>query len=96
MSENPKSSVRAKPQPAATGVVVSDKMDKTLVVRIDSVTRHSMYKKIARRSRKVKVHDEKNTAKVGNIVKIVMTRPLSKDKRWKLVEVVKKTEEGNV
>lgn len=73
-----------------TGVVVSDKMDKTVVVRIDSVTRHSIYKKVIRRSRKVKAHDEKNVAKIGDMVKIVRTRPLSKDKRWKLMEVVKK------
>ena len=73
-----------------TGTVVSDKIDKTIVVRIDSVVRHSVYNKAVTRSRKVKAHDEKNTAKIGDIVKIVQVRPLSKDKRWELREVVGK------
>lgn len=73
-----------------TGTVVSDKMQKTIVVKIDTVRRHSMYKKVMRRSMKVKVHDEKNVAKAGDMVKIVQTRPISKDKRWKLVEVIAK------
>lgn len=72
-----------------TGIVTSDKMNKTIVVRIDGVTHHPLYNKIMRRSIKVKAHDEKNEAKTGNTVKIVQTRPLSKDKRWKLLEVVK-------
>jgi len=72
------------------GVVVSDKMNKTIVVRIDSVTRHSLYNKVLARSIKVKVHDEKNTAKTGDVVTIVQTRPLSRDKRWKLASVVEK------
>jgi len=72
------------------GVVLSDKMDKTIVVRVDSVTRHPVYKKVMRRSRKIKAHDEKNTANTGDKVKIVECRPLSKDKRWRLVEVVEK------
>lgn len=75
----------------ATGIVVSDKMEKTIVVRLDSVTHHPMYNKVMRRSRKVKAHDEKKTAKTGDTVKIVHTRPLSKDKRWRLVEVLKKS-----
>ena len=73
-----------------TGVVVSDKMDKTIVVRIDTVARHLSYGKVVRRSSKVKTHDEKNVAKVGNFVKIIQTRPISKDKRWKLGEILKK------
>ena len=73
-----------------TGTVVSDKMDKTIVVRIDSVIRHSEYKKVVRRSVKVVVHDEKNTAKSGDVVRITQTRPLSKTKRWKLSEVLEK------
>ena len=73
------------------GVVVSDKMDKTIVVKIKSVVRHPFYKKVVTRSIKVKAHDEKNVAKVGDVVKIGPIRPLSKDKRWKLCEVVKKT-----
>lgn len=73
-----------------TGTVVSDKMKKTIVVRIDSVTHHSKYSKIQRRAIKVKVHDEKNTAKAGDTVKIIQVRPLSKDKGWKLLEIVNK------
>ena len=72
------------------GVVISDKMNKTIVVRIDGVSHHSKYDKILRRAIKVKAHDEKNTAKTGDTVKIIQVRPLSKDKRWKLVEVINK------
>ncbi len=73
-----------------TGTVVSDKMNKTVVVRVDSVTRHPVYKKVVRRSRKIKAHDEKNEAKTGDTVRIVQCRPLSKDKRWRLIEVTEK------
>ncbi|MBL7072089.1 MAG: 30S ribosomal protein S17 [Candidatus Omnitrophica bacterium] len=75
---------------SATGVVVSDKMNKTIVVRLTSVTRHRIYRKVVRRSSKVKAHDEKNTAVTGDTVKIVLGRPLSKSKRWRLTEVVEK------
>lgn len=80
----------AKRSAVITGVVVSDKMSKTIVVRIDRVTRHPIYRKVMKRSRKIKAHDEKNVAKTGDVVKIIETRPLSKDKRWKLVEVIEK------
>lgn len=86
----PEKSFSNKKLSTVTGIVVSDKMDKTIVVRLDRVTRHSIYKKVMRRSRKIKAHDEKNAAKTGDVVKIVQTRPLSKDKRWKLTEVVGK------
>ena len=86
----PKSNNSAKKLLVRTGIVTSSKMQKTIVVRIDRITRHSIYKKVIRRSTKVKVHDEKNIAKAGDMVKIVLTRPISKDKRWKLVEVVVK------
>jgi len=72
------------------GVVVSDKMDKTIAVRVDWVTHHPVYKKIMRRATKLKAHDEKNSAKIGDTVKIQETRPTSKTKRWRLVEIVKK------
>ena len=72
------------------GVVVSDKMDKTITVRVDWVTHHSVYKKIMRRATKFKAHDESRSAKVGDTVRIQETRPLSKTKRWRLVEIVKK------
>ncbi len=72
------------------GVVVSDKMDKTISVRVDWVTHHPIYKKIMRRSTKFKAHDEKNSATAGDTVRIQETRPTSKTKRWRLVEIVKK------
>ncbi len=72
------------------GVVVSDKMDKTISVRVDWVTHHPVYRKIMRRATKFKAHDEKNSAKMGDTVKIQETRPMSKTKRWRLVEIVKK------
>ncbi len=72
------------------GVVVSDKMDKTISVRVDWVTHHPIYKKIMRRSTKFKAHDDKNSAKMGDTVRIQETRPTSKTKRWRLVEIVKK------
>lgn len=72
-----------------TGIVVSDKMDKTIVVRVERITRHPLYKKTIRKYKKFKVHDEKNSAKTGNRVRIIETRPLSKEKRWRLVEIIK-------
>lgn len=74
------------------GKVVSDKMDKTAVVTVETLTKHPLYKKVVKRTTKFKVHDEKNEAKVGDTVKIAETRPLSKLKRWRLVEIVKKAE----
>lgn len=70
------------------GIVVSDKMQKTVVVRIDRRVAHAQYGKMVTRSLKVKAHDEANTAKTGDTVRIMETRPLSKDKRWRVVEVV--------
>jgi small subunit ribosomal protein S17 len=71
------------------GVVVSDKMDKTIVVRVERVTKHSLYNKVVKKFLKFKAHDEENKAKIGDKVKIAETRPLSKDKRWRLVEILK-------
>jgi small subunit ribosomal protein S17 len=70
------------------GTVVSDAMEKTIVVRVDVVKAHPRYKKVVRRSAKFHVHDEESQAKVGDVVRIVETRPLSKTKRWRLAEVV--------
>jgi small subunit ribosomal protein S17 len=70
------------------GVVVSDKMQKTVVVRIDRRVAHARYGKMVTRSAKVKAHDEENSAKTGDTVRIMETRPLSKDKRWRVVEIV--------
>ena len=72
-----------------TGVVVSDKMDKTIVVKISSFASHPVYKKTMKRHMSLKAHDEKNQAKQGDIVKVSETRPISKDKRWRLIEVLK-------
>ena len=72
------------------GYVVSDKMDKTIVVRVDSQVRHPLYGKIIRSSKKFKAHDQNNVACMGDKVLIAETRPLSKDKRWRLVEVLEK------
>lgn len=72
------------------GTVVSDKMDKTIVVRVETVKQHPLYKKTIKTSKKYKAHDENNEAKVGDVVKIMETRPLSKEKRWRLVEIVER------
>jgi small subunit ribosomal protein S17 len=72
------------------GVVVSDKMDKTVLVRIDRQMRHPLYKKIVRRSSKLAAHDERNDAHVGDTVRVMETRPLSKNKRWRVIEIVEK------
>ena len=72
------------------GVVVSDKMDKTVVVAIKTKVRHPLYGKMDNRTRKFKAHDEENACGVGDTVKIMETRPISKDKRWRVVEIVEK------
>ena len=73
-----------------TGKVVSDKMDKTIVVAVEDHVKHPLYKKIVKRTYKLKAHDENNECKVGDRVKVMETRPLSKDKRWRLVSIVEK------
>ncbi|MBQ3416749.1 MAG: 30S ribosomal protein S17 [Ruminococcus sp.] len=72
------------------GKVASDKMDKTIVVSIEDSVKHKLYNKVIKRTRRVKAHDENNECKIGDRVKIMETRPLSKDKRWRLVEIVEK------
>ena len=72
------------------GVVVSDKMDKTIVVAVKDNVRHSLYNKIVKRTYKLKAHDENNECKIGDTVRVMETRPLSKDKRWRLVEIVER------
>ena len=72
------------------GKVVSDKMDKTVVVAIEDHVKHPLYKKIVKRTYKLKAHDEKNECKIGDTVRVMETRPLSKDKRWRLVEIVER------
>ncbi len=72
------------------GKVVSDKMDKTIVVAIEYSVKHKLYSKIVKRTYKLKAHDENQVAHIGDRVKVMETRPISKDKRWRLVEVVEK------
>ncbi len=72
------------------GIVTSDKMDKTIVVSIVDNVKHPLYGKIVKRTYKLKAHDENNECKIGDRVKVMETRPLSKDKRWRLVEIVEK------
>ena len=73
-----------------TGVVVSDKMDKTVVVAIEDFVRHSLYGKAVKRTKKFKAHDENNECNIGDKVRIMETRPLSRDKRWRLVNIIEK------
>ncbi len=73
-----------------TGKVVSDKMDKTIVVSIEDSVRHPLYKKIVKRTTRLKAHDESNACGIGDTVLIMETRPLSKDKRWRVVKIVEK------
>ncbi len=72
------------------GLVTSDKMDKTIVVSIVDNVKHPLYKKIVKRTYKLKAHDEENAAKRGDRVRVMETRPLSKDKRWRLVEIIER------
>jgi small subunit ribosomal protein S17 len=84
---------------SAVGTVVSDKMQKTIVVRVDRPVRHTLYRKYVEKSRRYKAHDEKNHAKVGDRVRIVESRPLSREKRWVLQTVLRRsgqTPEANV
>ena len=73
-----------------TGKVVSNKMDKTIVVAIEDSVQHPLYKKIMKRTYKLKAHDENNECNIGDTVKVMETRPLSKDKRWRLVEIIER------
>ena len=73
-----------------TGKVVSNKMDKTIVVAIEEHVKHPLYKKIVKDTYKLQAHDENNECQIGDTVKVMETRPLSKDKRWRLVEIVEK------
>ena len=72
------------------GSVVSDKMDKTVVLAVTRRVAHSRYNKVVKRTTKYKAHDEKNECKVGDMVRVIETRPISKDKRWKVLEIVEK------
>lgn len=84
------SEVRTSSRKTRVGKVVSDKMDKTIVVAIADRVQHPLYKKIVKRTYKLKAHDEENIAGIGDTVRVMECRPLSKDKRWRLVEIVEK------
>ena len=85
---NPQQTEARNARKSRTGLVVSDKMEKTVVVAIERRVPHPVYGKMVTRTKRLKAHDEENSAKVGDTVRIVETRPLSKDKRWRLVEIV--------
>ena len=89
MSEASQTSERSR-RKVRTGVVVSEKMDKTVLVRIDRKVRHPLYRKTVARSNKLAAHGENNDAHVGDTVRVMETRPLSKTKRWRVVEVVQR------
>jgi small subunit ribosomal protein S17 len=74
------------------GTVVSDKMEKTVVVRVERLTRHPRYNRVIRRAKKFKAHDEHNECSLGDLVEITETRPLSKDKRWRVTKILRKAE----
>ncbi|AXO36795.1 30S ribosomal protein S17 [Micromonospora sp. B006] len=90
MSENTTTAAAPAARKVRDGLVVSDKMDKTVVVEVEDRVKHALYGKIMRRTRKLKVHDEQNSAGIGDRVLIMETRPLSATKRWRLVEILEK------
>ncbi|HHW44551.1 30S ribosomal protein S17 [Desulfofundulus thermobenzoicus] len=76
-----------------TGRVVSDKMDKTVVVAVETLERHPLYQRTVRKTRKFKAHDEENSCRIGDKVRIMETRPLSREKRWRVVEILERAEQ---
>ena len=90
MAEQQQPTTKRNARKTRVGLVVSDKMEKTVVVAIERRMAHPVYGKMMTRTNKLKAHDEENSAKVGDTVRIVETRPLSKDKRWRVVEIVER------
>ena len=82
--------IRTSSRKTRVGKVVSDKMDKTIVVAVEDSVQHKLYKKIVKRTYKLKAHDENNECGIGDTVEVMETRPLSKDKRWRLVRIIEK------
>lgn len=76
-----------------TGKIVSDKMDKTVVVAVESLVRHPLYQRTIRRTKKFKAHDEENSCRIGDKVRMMETRPLSKEKRWRIIEILERAEQ---
>ncbi len=91
MHNSRKEENRGKKFRKTVGKVVSNKMDKTIVVAVEDHVKHPLYKKIIKKTYKLKAHDEKNDCNIGDTVKVMETRPLSKDKRWRLVSIVEKS-----
>nr|CAA79786.1 ribosomal protein S17 [Thermotoga maritima] len=84
------------PRKRLTGIVVSDKMDKTVVVAVEKLVQHPLYKKYVKRTKKYHAHDERNECKIGDVVEIEETRPLSKAKRWRVVRIIQRFEPERV
>ncbi|ACB09729.1 MAG TPA: 30S ribosomal protein S17 [Thermotoga sp.] len=84
------------PRKRLTGIVVSDKMDKTVVVAVEKLVQHTIYKKYVKRTKKYHAHDERNECKIGDVVEIEETRPLSKTKRWRVVRIIQRFEPERV
>ncbi|ABQ47315.1 MULTISPECIES: 30S ribosomal protein S17 [Thermotoga] len=84
------------PRKRLTGIVVSDKMDKTVVVAVEKLVQHPIYKKYVKRTKKYHAHDERNECKIGDVVEIEETRPLSKTKRWRVVRIIQRFEPERV
>ncbi|HVD03290.1 MAG TPA: 30S ribosomal protein S17 [Candidatus Dormibacteraeota bacterium] len=89
MAEAPAADVRAR-RKVRVGLVVSDKMEKTIVVQVEDLRAHNLYRKVLRRSRRFQAHDETNECRVGDRVRIMETKPLSRTKRWRVVEIVER------
>jgi len=83
-------SERTSHKPTREGIVISDRMDKTVVVRVERTTRHPLYRKVLRRGTRFKAHDERNECRVGDRVRIMECRPLSREKAWRVVEIVRR------
>jgi small subunit ribosomal protein S17 len=90
LDRNESSTTQRTSRKTRIGMVVSDKMQKTVVVSIERRVQHPVYGKMVRRTKKLKAHDEENQAKTGDTVRIMETRPLSKDKRWRVVEIIER------
>ena len=84
------SEIRTSSRKTRIGKVISDKMDKTVIVAVESRTKHPLYKKVVKRTYKLKAHDESNECGIGDKVRVMETRPLSKEKRWRLVDIIEK------
>jgi small subunit ribosomal protein S17 len=92
VATKPEAKTMREPRKVRVGTVVSNKMQKTVVVQIERLVKHPTYKRYVRRRKRFKVHDEKNECRIGDLISFMDTRPLSKDKRWRLLEIVERAE----